>query len=93
MENHAQQDAGQNLQLTQMDPKDVKEGYVPFIVQKGNHRILMYIELGMPLFAAYDAALDIAVHIRDLYRQQIEKAIAEQNEAAKQTAANVAEAL
>lgn len=62
-----------------IDQKDEKDGYVPFIVYKGNHRILMYIEVGMPLFSAYDAAFDITVHIRNVYKQQVEKALAEQN--------------
>ncbi len=66
----------------QFDPKDQKEGYVPFIVYKGTHRILMYIQEGMPLFAGYDAALDIAMHIRDIYRTQVQKAMDEQNKAA-----------
>ena len=70
---------------TQIDPKDLKEGYVPFIVQKGTQRILMYIETGMPLFAAYDAALDIAVHIRDVYRTQVQKALDEQDKSATDT--------
>lgn len=65
-------------QAPQIDPQDQKEGYVPFIVHKGNHRILMYVQEGMPIFAAFDAALDITVHIREVYRAQVNKAIAEQ---------------
>jgi len=75
-------DNQRNDGVNQMDPKDIKEGYVPFIVHKGTHRICMYIQEGMPLFAAYDAAFDIAVHIRGIYREQVERALAEQNEAA-----------
>ena len=67
-------------QTSQIDPQDQKDGYVPFIVSKGNHRILMYIQEGTPLYAAYDAALDITVHIREVYRQQVQKAMEEQQE-------------
>jgi hypothetical protein len=72
------------MPMSQLDPKDQKEGYVPFIVHKGAHRILMYIQEGMPLFAGYDAALDIAVHLREVYRTQVQKALDEQNKAAAQ---------
>jgi hypothetical protein len=41
----------------------------------------------MPLFAAYDAALDIAMHIRDVYRNQVEKALQEQNKAQAESVA------
>lgn len=75
MENKPQEGA------LQLDPKDQKEGYVPFIVNKGTHRILMYIQEGMPLFAAYDAALDITVHIREVYRAHVQKAINDQQQA------------
>ncbi len=76
----------ENTNQPQIDPKDLKEGYVPFIVHKGPHRILMYMELGMPLFAGYDAALDIAMHVRDVYRAQVQKALEEQNAAVAGTA-------
>lgn len=67
-------------QAAQIDQADQKDGYVPFIVNKGNHRILVYIQEGTPLFAAYDAALDITVHIREVYRQQVQRAMEEQQE-------------
>lgn len=67
----------QDQQAGQMDPKDMKDGYVPFIVHKGEHKILVYIQEGMPLYAAFDGALDIAVHIREIYREQVQKALNE----------------
>ncbi len=60
-----------------------KEGYAYLVVEKDGKKFIVYIEKNMPLNVAFDAALDVSIHLREVYKKQIEKMIKAKEKSAK----------
>ncbi|MDX1532862.1 MAG: hypothetical protein R3230_01495 [Nitrosopumilaceae archaeon] len=54
-----------------------KEGYAHLVVTKNDKKMLVYIQKDMPLNVAFDAAFDVSVHLREVYKDQLKKAMEE----------------